>query len=134
MFPKLSREKDLSPGAGEIAALTSLRGVAAVGVLLLHFRNQFGPTINPDRFTHFFVRSYLFVDFFFILSGFVIALSYGSMFSRGINLRDYIAFLIKRLARIYPLHIVLLVGFVVSESAKYWSRPMLIHPFLSILA
>ena len=108
-----------SARTGEITALTSLRGIAAVGVLLLHFRDQFGTAINPDRLTPFFARSYLFVDFFFVLSGFVIALSYGHMFTKGIAWRDYHAFLIKRLARIYPLHIAMLAGFVASELAKY---------------
>lgn len=114
---------------GEITALTSLRGIAAVAVLLLHFRDQFGPAFNPDRVTSFFARSYLFVDFFFILSGFVIALSYMHMFTRGIAWRDYAAFLIKRLARIYPLHIVVLAGFVASELAKYFIATNAYPPF-----
>ena len=105
--------------SAEIAALTSLRGVAAFAVLIFHFRDQFGPTINPDHLTLFFARGFLFVDFFFVLSGFVIALSYGPMFADAITPRDYAAFLIKRLARIYPLHIVILMGFVASECAKY---------------
>src|SRR6478609_4625992 len=115
----ISVEDVPSRTTGEITALTSLRGVAAMAVLLFHLRHEFGPAIDPDRFTHFLERSYLFVDFFFVLSGFVIALSYGHIFSRAIAKRDYGNFLVKRLARIYPLHIVMLFGFVLSEVAKY---------------
>jgi peptidoglycan/LPS O-acetylase OafA/YrhL len=120
-MPAKSSGKARSPTkkVEEIAALTSLRGIAAMAVLLLHFRDQFGSAINPDHLTLFFARSYLFVDFFFVLSGFVIALSYGHMFARTVTPSDYMAFLVRRLARIYPLHFVVLMGFVVSEFAKY---------------
>lgn len=124
-----NRALTVSQRTGEITALTSLRGIAAVAVLLLHFRDQFGADFNPDRFTLFFARSYLFVDFFFILSGFVIAFSYAHMFTKGIVWRDYGAFLIKRLARIYPLHIVVLAGFVASEVAKYFIATNANPPF-----
>src|SRR5438270_720134 len=51
----------------------------------------------------------LFVDFFFILSGFVIARSYAPRVS---SVRLYLRFLQKRFARIYPLHL-LTLGLVI---------------------
>lgn len=104
---------------GEIRTLTSLRGVAALGVILYHFRNQFGSAIQPDLLTPFFQRSFMLVDFFFILSGFVIALSYATLFQECISGRNYAIFLLKRFGRIYPLHVAVLAAFVASEAAKY---------------
>ena len=50
-----------------------------------------------------FVRnSYLFVDFFFLLSGFVMAHSYLDRIGNGIGLRKFI---VLRFGRLYPLHL-----------------------------
>ena len=59
----------------------------------------------PARLLH---DGYLSVDVFFVLSGFVMAMSYGRMFSAGTTLRGYAAFLMRRLARVYPLYIFVL--------------------------
>jgi peptidoglycan/LPS O-acetylase OafA/YrhL len=76
----------------EISALTSLRGVAALTVLIFH--------VVPD------FRGYLAVDLFFLLSGFVLTHVY-----RGFELtrQSYFNFLKARLARIYPVHLMILV-------------------------
>ena len=57
----------------ELRALTSVRGVAAWMVVLYHIRL----TIDglPQAWVHVFAKGYLAVDFFFLLSGFVIWLS-----------------------------------------------------------
>ncbi len=69
-------------------SLDGLRGFAAIAVMLFHCSGDFMP------------GGYLAVDFFFCLSGFVIALSYGA------KLRDGMApaqFFQLRLARLYPM-------------------------------
>ena len=48
---------------------------------------------------------------FFVLSGFVIALSYADVFDGQPKLRDWAWFIGIRLARIYPLHIVMLLAY-----------------------
>ena len=53
---------------GRFLALDSLRGIAAVGVALFHIQAVAGPSTLPV-----FRNGNLFVDFFFVLSGFVIA-------------------------------------------------------------
>lgn len=71
-------------------ALDGLRGVAAVGVMLYHIG---GWTGRPWLVSH----GYLAVDFFFCLSGFVLAHAYGR---RAIGLWG---FLRQRLTRLWPL-------------------------------
>lgn len=108
-----------------------MRGIAAAIIVVYHFRDQFGPAINLDPVSPFFSRSYLLVDFFFVLSGYVISLAYAKIFEAGIRQADYIGFLIKRLARIYPLHIIVLAAFVLSETAKY-AVPTAAYPPFSV--
>jgi len=58
-------------------ALDSLRGISALMVALYHC------AIAPMSHLPILKNSYLFVDFFFVLSGFVIATSYGDRLSSG---------------------------------------------------
>src|SRR4051812_1010229 len=96
----------------EIYSHTALRGVAALLVVLFHYRTILGPAFNMDGYTSFLAKSYLWVDFFFILSGFILCHVYGTR--PGENQRSMLEFLQARLARIYPLHLAtltLLVSF-----------------------
>jgi peptidoglycan/LPS O-acetylase OafA/YrhL len=86
----------------EIKTLTGLRGVAAIVVMLYHFFEDdtyFAPFV-PSIIKH----GYLAVDVFFILSGFVMALSYAHYFKDGIAVSVFRTFMVKRVARIYPLY------------------------------
>ncbi|WP_245301783.1 acyltransferase [Bradyrhizobium sp. LTSP885] len=79
------------------------RFVAALGVFIFHLKN-IDQGISPA-----WNGSYgLFVDMFFILSGFVISYSYPAT-STGI--RAYGRFMVRRIARIYPLHLLTLLAF-----------------------
>lgn len=90
-----------NPKAGQrFEALDSLRGVCAVMVALYHLRTP-GYIHNSPLVFH----SSRFVDFFFVLSGFVIAASYGDKLSRGFSIRKFMAL---RLGRVYPLHLFML--------------------------
>jgi peptidoglycan/LPS O-acetylase OafA/YrhL len=53
----------------------------------------------------FLLHGYIAVDLFFVLSGFVMALTYGRVFAGGFSFRKYLSFLFKRLGRLYPLYI-----------------------------
>ena len=88
------------------SALDTYRFLAASGVIAYHFENHFRPLLAQP--THVFDRFSLFVDFFFVLSGFVIMHTYGA---RIATWRDYGSFLRKRLARVYPLHLATLAIF-----------------------
>jgi peptidoglycan/LPS O-acetylase OafA/YrhL len=84
--------------------LESLRGVAACLVALGHSRFTYGE--SPIVFVQ---NNYIFVDFFFILSGFVIAFVYSNKIREGMSFRSYF---ILRFGRIYPLHFFVLLMFV----------------------
>ena len=75
-------------------ALDGLRGVAAVVVLVMHRGRWFYP---PGGFLG---HGYLAVDFFFLLSGFVIAFAYDDRIAAG---RSPWRFMGLRLIRLYPL-------------------------------
>lgn len=77
--------------------LDLFRGIAAMMVLIGHIHSYYPGLPNPGS-------SYLAVDLFFLLSGFVIAGAYDRRFDSGWDTSN---FLIVRLIRLYPL---LLVG------------------------
>ena len=74
-------------------ALDGLRGIAALAVAAYHVEIYFG--VGPWA-----SHAYLAVDFFFMLSGFVIAYAYDRRLAAGLGLGP---FLIIRLIRLYPL-------------------------------
>ncbi|CAN5190013.1 acyltransferase [soil metagenome] len=81
-------------GGGHYALLDGLRGLAACAVMGMHC----GYWLSPQGL---FGHAYLAVDFFFLLSGFVIAHSYqGRLESRKLSL---LQFLRARFVRLYPL-------------------------------
>jgi peptidoglycan/LPS O-acetylase OafA/YrhL len=95
-------------------ALDGLRGVAALSVVLIHI-----PWPNHISGTGFGKHVYLFVDLFFILSGFILTAAYRD----GISNRDQLRrFLILRLFRVYPVHLAVLLVLFVIEIAKILAR------------
>jgi peptidoglycan/LPS O-acetylase OafA/YrhL len=100
----------LETGKKHFRVLDSWRGVAALLVALFHL-NLYSLIYSLD-----FVRNaYLFVDFFFVLSGFVITYSYADRLK---SFNDLGSFAIRRFARLWPLHVVVLSAFLVVESSK----------------
>ncbi len=91
----------------DLKPLTSLRFWAALWVVLFHFRTY---ADGWGWASSLLGKGYLGVDFFFVLSGFVLAHVYGREFSAGTYRHS--RFLVKRVARIYPMHIVMLAFFV----------------------
>ena len=93
---------------GELLALTSIRGIAAWWVVLFHLRLLLVPWL-PRAAIGLLDQGNLAVDLFFVLSGFVIALNYGERLAA--DWRATGDFLFRRFARIYPLHLLILLGF-----------------------
>jgi len=109
----------------EIRSLTGLRGVAAIAVMTYHFRLT---EVFPVRYDIFFDRFYIMVDIFFLLSGFVLSMSYGQKFRHEISLASYASYVWRRLARIYPLYILLTVValvLILFDLARNWPGPPL---------
>lgn len=75
--------------------LDGLRGVAALGVAFRHIPENAIGNRTPE--------SYLAVDLFFILSGFVLAHAYAARLRAGMSFAD---FFVARVIRLYPLYIV----------------------------
>ena len=95
-------------GSAHFIVLDSLRGICALAVCLYHFRTT-GIISNLAFVRH----SWLFVDFFFVLSGFVIAAAYGGRIAeRTVSVP---VFMWLRLGRIYPLHLAVLVAMIALE-------------------
>jgi peptidoglycan/LPS O-acetylase OafA/YrhL len=83
------------------SALDGWRGVCAILVALLHF----------EAYSHlyslsFFRNSALFVDFFFVLSGFVVTHAYAARLIDFGSLRDC---MIRRIGRLWPLQVATLL-------------------------
>lgn len=78
---------------GRFEALDGLRGIAAIAVVMFHRRDWFGGDA-------FFGHAYLAVDFFFMLSGFVIALAYEKRLSEPGFFWPYLR---ERMIRLQPL-------------------------------
>ena len=57
-------------------------------------------------------RMYLMVDFFFILSGFILCHVYGKYFAESVSIKEFKKFSIARFARVYPLHFITLAYLV----------------------
>ena len=93
-----------------IYTLTPLRGIAAILVAVYHFNYSF--IIDPPHSYIFLNKCYLFVDLFFIMSGFIMMHVYHNKFSLQVNFESYKKFLLARFARIYPLHLFMLLLFV----------------------
>jgi len=96
-----------------IRSITGLRFIAAFAVVLLH--SQAGilavfPAWAP--LVSLLHAGNVAVDLFFVLSGFVLTVGYGARFVR-IEARAWIYFLWRRIARIYPLHLVITLGIAV---------------------
>src|SRR5579871_5277008 len=91
--------------------LESLRGLAALTVVIYH-----AVWNNPITSLSFFQNGALMVDFFFVLSGFVIFHSYGRKLGSWSQIGR---FLWLRLGRLYPLHLAFLLVFFGFEVAKW---------------
>ncbi|MET0372139.1 MAG: acyltransferase [Sphingobium sp.] len=91
-------------------ALDSLRGLCACLVVLFHLQVTGGIASLA-----FFRNAWLFVDFFFVLSGFVIMASYGRRLAEGFS---PVMFMALRLGRVYPVHLALIGAYVAVELAS----------------
>ena len=108
------------PANTQLPSLTALRGVAAFWVVLYHYSVQALPNLDVVPHTYLIHKGYLAVDMFFMLSGFVMTHVYHRAFSESVT-RNYRSFLFARVARIYPLHLLILVLFVATALASQWT-------------
>lgn len=111
--------------------LDGLRGVAAFLVILYHFGEGFATSPVDQMMNH----GYLAVDFFFVLSGFVIGYAYDGRWSRGMTAGR---FMLRRVIRLHPMVVlsVLLgaVAYLLQGSVRWDGTPVpLPHLLLALL-
>ena len=80
--------------------LDGLRGVAAIMVLLYHVFNDAKSFVVWPTVVNEFYHSFLGVDFFFILSGFVMGYAYDERLKTDMTLGNFIK---RRLIRLHPM-------------------------------
>jgi peptidoglycan/LPS O-acetylase OafA/YrhL len=94
-----------------IIPLETFRGICAIVIVFYHLK------INTFIHTSSFIQNgELVVDFFFVLSGFVIALNYMHKID---SKKSLINFQKKRFYRLYPLHLLTLFIFLSFEIGKW---------------
>lgn len=95
--------------------LEALRGICALIVVLYHIEYESPITLN------FVVRhGWIFVDFFFVLSGFVIVLVHMRAATGAAAARR---FLIRRFFRLYPLHLAMMAAVGAMIAVRYAMDP-----------
>lgn len=89
--------------------LDSFRGICALLVVFFHL-HVVGTFIQLP----FFRRDEVLLNFFFVLSGFVLAHTYGMKPNLSFK-----SFVVSRVFRLYPLHLVMLAFFILFETARW---------------
>jgi len=112
--------------SGYLSNLTSLRGLAAILVAVFHFEMTTGRFVAAGT-TMFFEKSYLMVDLFFVLSGFIMLHVYGRAFDGMLRRGELRHFFVARFARTYPLHLfTLLLLVVIVRYLTNWGNPPIV--------
>lgn len=102
--------------------LDGLRGVAALVVLLFHVLEIFS---NGDHSQQIINHGYLAVDFFFMLSGFVIVHAYDGRWQQGMRLGS---FAWRRLVRLHPM---ILMGMTIGAVLFYAGAQAQLFPAIA---
>jgi peptidoglycan/LPS O-acetylase OafA/YrhL len=92
-------------------ALDGWRGIAALAVAVFHLN------VLHHAYSWPLVRhAYLFVDFFFVLSGFIIAHAYANQLG---DRWAAITFAVRRFGRVWPLHAAVLLAYIALECLRW---------------
>jgi peptidoglycan/LPS O-acetylase OafA/YrhL len=105
--------------SAEILPLTGIRAVAALWVVAFHLKKPIYEAFPALRvaLTPLVSHGYLGVDLFFILSGFILYYNYHQRIDR-LNTNVYWNFIVMRLARIWPVHVFILLAFLLLHSMQ----------------
>src|SRR5688572_11860825 len=98
----------MNPSNRYLTTLTPLRGIAALFVVIFH-SNLMAMAFMPPAYTSFISGGWLWVDFFFILSGFIIFYVYGKNFDESVKRSAWWKYIGARFSRVYPLHFLTLI-------------------------
>jgi peptidoglycan/LPS O-acetylase OafA/YrhL len=98
--------------------LTSLRGIAALLVVLFHIKLYLADIAPARPLVPLLSHGYLAVDFFLVLSGFIMAYKYHDTFRTQVG-THFFDFLAKRIARIFPLHAFVMLAYIAIPVTLY---------------
>jgi peptidoglycan/LPS O-acetylase OafA/YrhL len=125
--------------SGSIPALTGLRGYAALWVVLSHvlytdsLSTGIGQRLQWKLADGVLRHEYLAVDLFFMLSGFVLTHAHARELDERVDARSYVRFLLLRLARVYPLHVIALFGMLAMNFVVHDRSPAIDSPGAFVL-
>ena len=106
------------PRPTEIRALAGARALPPLLLVLYHYHEAHGYQ-NVRWFDVFVSKGYLWVEFFFALSGFILV----HVYSARLQFR-YFEFLKARLSRLYPLHLFTLLWMLAMVVIFRWLAAM----------
>ncbi|PXY45839.1 acyltransferase family protein [Flavobacterium hydrophilum] len=101
--------------------LDGLRGVAAIIVVAFHIFEAF---TGGNRFKQIINHGYLAVDFFFLLSGFVVAYAYDDRWGKMTQLEFYK----RRLIRLQPM---VIMGMIIGAIFYYFQASDILFPMIA---
>jgi len=105
--------------------LDGLRGIAAITVVCFHIFEAFATSHLDQRINH----GYMAVDFFFILSGFVVGYAYDDRWGK-MKIKDFIK---RRIIRLHPMVVIgALIGAVMfyTQGCSVWDVSVV--PFIAL--
>ncbi len=102
-----------NPAGNRLFGLDALRGIAAMCVVLFHV-----PTVFDGQL-HLFPRAYLAVDFFFVLSGFVMARAYEPKLAQGLDGGQFFRIRYMRLWPTIAIGCLLFIPFVLEAAGGF---------------
>ncbi len=108
------------PTKNHYEVLDGLRGVAAIVVVIFH---MFEPYDGENRFKQIINHGYLAVDFFFLLSGFVVAYAYDDRWDR-MTVWDFCK---RRLIRLQPM---VVMGSLIGAALFYFQTSSTVFPLV----
>ena len=111
-----------TPASPRLDSLQAARGIAALGVLVFHSSQATGARVAalPPWLDAVFATGYLGLDFFFVLSGFII---FASHMRDPRTFKAARAYFIKRVLRIFPPYLPISIALLVA----FWLAPQLLQ-------
>jgi peptidoglycan/LPS O-acetylase OafA/YrhL len=97
--------------------LTAIRGFAALWVVGHHLDTSWDFPVRP-RVHAALLMGHVAVDVFFVLSGFILTLVYRDLTGAGCG-----TFALRRICRIYPLHLCIMAALGLAALCTEWSAP-----------
>jgi peptidoglycan/LPS O-acetylase OafA/YrhL len=101
----------------QVPYLTPFRGFGALLVMFFHYRYIL-PLNGKAPWVTLLHHSYVMVDLFFLLSGYILAHCYKNNFSQSISWTQWKNYELKRIFRIVPLHYSMLVFIILVEATS----------------